>query len=421
MDIQKYESWSSAALCFVIFSIITITAEVAYSSKSKSAIGVLAETYKLASTINPAEAEMMVNDLEKALADCDDDYLVFRIKYRIGVIYFKSHMMENSKSKFLQIANAPKCPELIRVSSLNMVGQISRLEGKNREALSAFKQVADLLERHLCDNRKSTANSAFATLWHSALFSRAEIYESQHDYAASISEYNRLLHISGQNNNILGQYSPLVNDRISQLYLRQREIDKYINLAETLVKDYPEYRRTPIIKLELECVKFLKSIPSNIEFPNGSFVAPALFIAYLKNTRDRASALHAIDKINRLCAEYKNTYGGILLQYHYAWLLDALGEKDKAVEIFAKISSDNAVNMNGISEKKAIVEIVQEYSKIQYAIMAGEKADYQEALRALGSLRTHPDESHISVLARNVTEGMQILKREVPRNESEEK
>ena len=120
-------------------------------------------------------------------------------------------------------------------------------------------------------------------------------------------------------------------------------------------------------------------------------------------------------------SEHSIGYGGILLQYHYAWLLDTLGEKNKAAEIFAMISAARIPNNGDKPREKAILETVAEYAKIQLAILLGERADYTEALRILNTMRTHPDKSHISELAKSVGKNLETLKREVPENENKKK
>lgn len=420
MDIQKNGSCSLIFyLCFIVA--ITVVADRVSLATGKTPAEVLIATYRSPAAITPAEAKSAITGLEKVLADCGDSYLAFRIRYRIGVMYFRAGMKGTSKARFLQIANNPKCPELIRACSFNMIGQISRLRAENKEALEAFNQVANLLEQRLSAGKEYTPNPALTKLWCSALLGRAEIYELQQDYTASITEYNRLLRALSQieNKDMLDQYAPIASDRISQLYLRQGDIDKYIELAESLTGDYSEYYRMPIVRLELECVKFLKSVSANLEFLNdGSFGAPAHVVANLKGSKSATSAQHFVDELNRLCKEYENTCGGILLQYHYAWLLDALGEKHKAAEILARIFSNDVSDISNESREKAIAETVREYAKIQYAIMAGEKTNYKEALRVLGSMQSHPDKSHISELATSVAKSIQILKREVPKDEN---
>jgi len=296
-----------------------------------------------------------------------------------------------------------------------MIGQISRLTGKNEQALKAFNQMVSLLEQQLTVSQKNQTTPVLMKLLSSALLSRAEIYQLQRNYAASITQYNRLLSALKQNadNVIFSRYAALVNDRISQLYLQQGDVVRYIKLAQALTADYPQYYRTPLVKFEIECVKFLKAAAPDREFVNGSFTTPALTTAYLKDSKGTNRVQRITSKLNELCKEYStDSYGGILLRYYYAWLLDTLGEKDKATGMLAQISS---ADIDSIVRQKTIAKAIQEYAKIQQAIMLAEKTDYTQALRVLGSLRTHPDESHISKLAKSVSESVQILKREVPK------
>jgi tetratricopeptide (TPR) repeat protein len=422
MDILKNANCShSLIICLSLVIAVPATTQGASYEKAKTPEEILIATYELPHTITPAEAKSAVSHLERTLTDCKGSYLAFRIRYRMGVLYFRADMMKPSKAEFLRTANDPKCPKPIRACSFNMIGQISRLLAENEEALKSFDKVVNLLEQSLSVDRRYDPNSAMAKLWCSALLSRAEIYELQHDYTASINEYGRLLYAVNQSRNIdmMSQYAPLSYDRMSQLYLRVGNIEKYTELTRALIERYPEYSRTPIVQFELECVKFLKS--TSTSFHNGSFYAPALVIAYLKSSNNSAPAQSIIDSLNVLCEAYQSTHAGIFLQYHYAWLLDTVGEEQKAREILSRISSTDTFKANDNSLQEAIAGTIQEYAKIQYAIMAGEKAEYNEALRVLSSLHTHADESHISELAKAVTKGIQTLKREDPKNDSEER
>jgi predicted chitinase len=89
--------------------------------------------------------------------------------------------------------------------------------------------------------------------------------------------------------------------------------------------------------------------------------------------------------------------------------------------MFSRVFGIDALNGKGESSQEVIAQTVQEYAKIQYAVIAGEKADYKEALRVLSSLQTHGHESHISRMAESVTNSIQTLKREVPKNDNEER
>jgi tetratricopeptide (TPR) repeat protein len=421
MDILKNANCSNSYVIFLSL-IIAIPATIQGASyEVRTPEEVLIATYKLSHTVTPEETKSAVSRLERALTDCRGSYLAFRIEYRIGVIYFQAGMMKSSRAEFLQISDDPKCPELIRTCCFNMIGQISRLVAENEEALKAFDKVANFLQRALFIDKIYAPDSAMAKLWCSSLLSRAEIYELQDNYPASINEYTRFLDAFDRNRNLdtLSQYAPLAYDRMSQLYLRIGNIEKYTELASALIKRYPEYNRTPIVHLELECVKFLKG--TSTSFPNGSFCAPATAIAYLKSSNNTASAKNIIDSLNELCEAYKSSHAGILLQYHYAWFLDTVGEEQKAREILSRISSTDTFKADDNSSQETIAGITQEYAKIQYAIMAGEEAEYKEALSVLGSLHTHADESHISELAKAVTKSIQTLKREVPKNDNREK
>jgi len=420
MNTPKKGSYSLIFYTSLIVA-ITIAVERMSPAAGKTTAEVLIETHRLSAAITPAEVKSTVDRLETVLADCEDSYLVFRIRYKIGIIYFKAGMMEISKARFVQIANNPKCPERIKVCSFNMIGQISRLRAENKEALEAFSRVANLLEQSSFADREHALNPTLTKLWVSAYLSKAEIYELHKDYTASIIEYGNFLHALNQSTNkdTLNRYSPLVIDRMSQLYLRQRNIKKYRELTEELIEDYSEYHRTPLAKMELECVKFLKSIFADMEFiKNGSFGAPTYMIANLKNSKSGTSVASIVNTFDELCSKFQNTNEGNLLQYHYAWLLDTIGKKSKAAEILARIFSSDITHTSNKSQENTVTEIIKDYAKIQYAIIAGEKADYREALRVLTYFRSHQNKSHISELAESVTKGIQILQREVPKNEN---
>jgi len=380
---------------------------------SRTAAELLIASYKSDSKVASVEAESTIAGLEKELPDCGDGYLSFRIKYKIAVLYFNTNLM-TSKNKFLQIANDPCCPELVRLCSLNMTGQISRLTRDDADALEAFNKVADSLEQQLIAAKRNTIEPASAKLWCLALLSRAEIYEQQ-NFTASINEYSRLLRMLDQNKfgDALSRYAPLARDRMSQLYLRLGKFDEYIKLAELLASAYPRYYRTPIIKFEIECIKLLKSIPGNFEFIDDSLAAPAYIVAYIKDSPDKSLARQIAGKLDALCRDCPDIYGKIVLQYHYAWLLDSLGERDKAVEIFAQIFSSDLTGNDNEFWKKAIVETIQEYAKIQTVILFGEKKDFAGASQVLSKLRPQPDKSHLSELAKSVANSIDVLRKEV--------
>jgi len=390
------------------------------SAQDDRALEVLCGTYKPdVVVITPAEAKSTIAKLKSVLADCKDKNLAFRVRYRIAITQFKAQMTDVSKAGFRHIVKESDCPLDIRMCSLNMIGQICRLHGQNTPALEAFDTLANLIEGQSSAVKKHNKDAA-AKLLFSALVSRAEIYELIEDYAAAIKEYNRLLAALGgaNGNDVAGKNGPLINDRMSQLYLRQGQIDKYVKAAGSLIVDYPQYYRTPLVKLELKCVEFLKNAAESVDFSSGSFVAPAKVIAYLKDSDEKASAKELAAELDKFCQECESSYEGILLKYHYAWLLDTVGQKAEAAEKLAGLCLAHIENP-GDSSRQAIVDTIRGYACIQSAIMLTEQGRYKKATGILNTLGKCPEGSHLSKLVQSLRKGIDILKREVPKNEND--
>jgi tetratricopeptide (TPR) repeat protein len=251
MDIRKSESSTGSRLFHFGPTAVLVCAMVGVSlADALSARAVLISTYELPAVISAAEAESAAALLEKSFAECDDDYLGARIRYRIGVIYFKGRMLDAAKSRFEGVANDSNAPELLRTCSLNMVGQSARMLGRDSEALEAFGELARLAEQELSAGSRSTQVAASRRLWCTAVFSRAEVFETRREYAACIAEYDRLIQVlqRRKDQELLGSYGPPANDRLGQSHLRRGDVDEYLKATERLCKDYPQYYRTPAAK-----------------------------------------------------------------------------------------------------------------------------------------------------------------------------
>jgi len=388
------------------------------SADTKAALNVLVSMYKPVASVTVAQAKALIVALEKVAGSCGDDLTAFRIRYRIALLSFRVGLLDAAKAGFTALTADGKCPALVRVCSYNMVGQISRLAGEDTEALAAFDEAAKLAAEQLPTVEKD--KGPFEEVLRAALFARGEIYELNGDYSASIGEYERLLGALSAlaDDKSLGGYKAMVNDRISQSYLRKGNVDKYIRAAQAIVSADTQYGRREIIELEMTCVKFLKGVNPNTVFGNGSFEAPAKVIAYVKQQEQTKAAADIVDKVGRLVDRYTQGYGAMMVEYHYAWLLDAIGEKDKAKKIFGRISSGE-IEIQQCNE--AIAGTVRQYAKIQYAIMLGEAGDYREALKALSQVAPAGEQTHISKLTESVSESIKILKREVPASENKQR
>lgn len=418
MITRKYENLNKLVL---LISIITIVTSGLLYADNSNAIAALTKTYELGPYLSDAEAQEIVKILDNALNDCQDAYLTFRLKYSKGIVYFKSDALKKSGEQFMQITKISECPENIKALSLNMIGQISRMEGKNKDAIDAFQQTINIIEKLSNNGKEFTNDSSLMKVWVSAIINRAEIYELQRSYSESINQYDQLLQILKENKlkDLLDQYYARINDKMSQLYLQDGKIDKYLLSARSIVTNSPGYSRIPLIKLEIACVEFLKGLHENSNFPNGSFESPVLLIAEVKNADDKTQFQGVTEVLDKICDEYKNNTGKDLLLYQYAWLLDAIGNKNKSAEIFSQIlSTDNSSEKNKDKEL-TVTTTLREYAKIQYAIMAGEQGKYNEAIKVLDTLRKQPENSHLSELSKSVIESIKTLKREVPVNEKE--
>ncbi len=387
----------------------------------------LINSYNIGDKVTETEAEQVASILEKALTKCESSYLAFRVKYRIAVVYFKAQMLDKALDRFMEVSNTPDCPELIGASSLNMAGQILRMKGDYRKALDVFGNLAGTFKGKPGRGHSKAVRLGMPyggkpvvmKLKCLAMFAKGEIRQLQGSYTAAIKEYERLLNFLRQDkNNKLEKYIPVVKDRVSQLYLKCGDINKYLRTAGEFTADYPEYYRTGIIKFEIECVRFLKNVRQNKQFSIDSFAAPAELIGYLKDAKDTASMQIFAKMLERLCEKHSDTYSSVLLSYHYAWLLDAMGQKDRSVKLLSQISSTDVKDIDESSQLKSIINTVSKYAVIQRAIMLSENGDYNQSLRMLSDLQLDAGESYMSSLVKSVMKSLRILKKEGVKNET---
>lgn len=423
MVIQNSDTYHNNSIAFwpVFVGLVIMFAARPCFAEQRGPVEVLAASYHRDVTNGPEGARALVAELENALKECRDPYLAFRLRYRIALTYFKAQMMESATAGFKQMVKEPNCPGLVRICSFNMIGQICRMEGENAEALEAFARVADSVEHGFFSDGQGAGEANLIELVCSSLFSRAEIYEMRGDYEAGAREYKRLIDIlkREQSEDRLHRYAALAADRISQLYLRQGLIERYLKIAERLRVDYPQYHRTPLVELEVECVRFLRSSDADFDSSRGSFAVPAQATGYVRTADSNAGGRELANKLDSMCSKCKESYGAILLRYHYAWLSDALGQKNKACQILDGIfTADTAEGSGYLAE---VVNTVRSYAGIQLTIMLAEEGHYKEASNTLRGLGEQPENSHLAELSKSVRKATEVLKREVPESESDRK
>ena len=382
-----------------------------------SAIEILKGSYSADRARENRDVEAIISDLQNALVKCQDDYLIARVKYRIGILYFKTGKINQAGEQFHQLLKEAECPMLIKTASLNMIGQIHRMKGAYEEALKVFDQLAAHFEEQYYSNGQVNVESAIEELWYAALLSRAQIYEAQENDKLSIAEYERVVRLltKSERENVRVRF-PLVYDKMGQLHFRRSNIKKYLALVRSAISDFPHYQRVPLMKLEMECIKFARDNSLNLDLVKKAGNAPVWLIGKITSVENTKVAAFTLT-LERLCKESKDSKWGALLQYHYGWLLDRLGEKVRAAHIFAGIGAGSNKKEDDLQTKE-VFTMIREYGHIQSAIICGENGEYAQALKILAGLRASPEQSHLGKLAASVRKSIKTLKREVRHNES---
>jgi len=382
----------------------------------------LAGTYRLADPVARSQTQNAVVQLDGLLSQCKDEYLAFRIRYRAAVLCFKGGMSDAAKERFEQVGQMKGCPELIRVCTMNMLGQLCRLYGENEKALEAFEGVVEILDKKLSSEDGSGRDPGLEVVLCTALFSRGEIYELRGDRAGAASQYIRLAEVLKElsDDALSRRYGARLNDRLGRLYLQLGDVDRYQQSVRNLVNVYPHYYRTPIVAFDSVCVDFLKTVSCDGRVARCDLEAPARVIAYLKEPPDAVSVRQVVDRLAELCQKYGDSFGGIVLQYHYAWFLDTLGEKEHAAQIFARICSRDSVKPEDFGQKK-IFETVKAYGGIQSAIMSVESGDYTKAMDVSEHVVKVDNSPHVSELLESVRNSIETLNIEAVKDEKRPK
>ena len=413
MDILKKDSFRK--IVFAVF--LVLASGLNALAQEKQSAQILIDSYKLPDNLTTEAAGKAISELNQALTLCTDDTLKFRIEYRIGIFYFKSSDLVQAVDSFKKVAQLTDCPDLIRLCSLNMVGQIYRMQAKDDKALKAFEELIEQSQKFLSNNANQENPSSVLKLSVTAGFAKAEIYQYNQDYDSAITEYKRIYSCLKSNKTPeTNNYAPLALDRISQFCLIRDKVGDYNQTAIELVGKYPDYYRTPIIKLETEAVKILKEKDITVDFPRGSLDAPARLIAHIKDNGDKELKEKTASLLKDLSSQYRQSYDGILLGYHYAWLLDASGEQKQAAKVLEDICKQAVAINPDVPVTASVISTLTDYAKLQQAVILGEESKYREALEVVFSVKPDPNDVHMSNLADSIEKALEVLKREVPKD-----
>jgi len=412
MDTLKKESYRKI-VCAVL--LVLASGLNAFAQDTEPA-QVLIDSYKLPDKITTDAADKAISELNQALALCTDNTLRFRIEYRIGMINFKAGDLDKAVNCFERIAQATDCPDLIKLCSFNMASQVYRMQARDDKALAAFEELIVHSKKIIGQDPNQPTPTAVLKLAVTAGFAKAEIYQYNENYDSAIGEYKKIIALIKDKDPFAPNYIPPAMDRLSQVYLIEGKVEDYNQASVDLVKNYPDYYRVPIVQLETEAVKILKQKDASINFPRGSFDAPARLIALVKDGSDKEFKEKTTSIFKDLYSQYQQGYGGLLLGYHYAWLLDAAEKQNQAAEVLEAVCKQ-AASIN--TDRPAIAHVIStltEYAKLQQAVIFGEENKYREALELIYSLKSDPNDVHKQNLSDSIENALQTLKREVPKD-----
>ena len=415
MDIPKRDDYRRAFLiALTVFSASTCKVRAEQDTPGN----ILVDSYKLDENAGLQDTEREISQLHKALAVCTDDYLKSRIKYRIGMLYFNSNQLSDALDSFENLVGTPGCGDLVKLCSLNMAGQIYRMQGKDDKALNRFKLLIDFAQNLLAHHSDRQRPAEILPLVVAAGFARAEIYQYQQQYRFAVNEYKKQLVCLASNKAInLSHYAAKALDRISQLHLITDDIRGYHQTTAEIIEKHPDYYRLPIIILETEAVGTLRANEPSAAFAAGATETPARLIALIKDSQDEQLGARTLGLLKDLSGQYQHTYGGIVLGYHYAWLLDTTHQASQAAGIFEGVCRQAASFESDTPSLKSVISLLADYARIQQAVILGEEAKYVEALKNIASVKSDPNDSHLSKLTDSIAEALKTLKREVPKNE----
>lgn len=415
MDTPRNAFWTSAICANLAVVMIVAVPGVALAQDDDAAvIRLLKASYQPEQLRHAVRVEALIAGLRQGLGSCEDVYLAYRIKYRVGVLLFRIGNYEQAKEQFIHVTRNDKCPAVIRAAGVNMLGQMYRMEGNVEAALQHFGELVTYSQKRLSSNSVPADRAALARFCASALLAQAEMLESQEKWRDSIVPYSHLVKLLSPDYQTeqKKQLLALAHDRVAQLYFRVGDMKQYFSHIDLLTGDVATYQRAPLAAMEKAFIEFSQKVSLQIDSAMGPWDVPAQVIGKADKITNKQELERFCQTLAGLCRRYQDSPASVLLRYNYAWLLDAIGEKAKAIKAFEAIvafGNDGKIPTG----KGDLPAMIREYAKIQHAILLAENGAYTKALQSLNILDAHPEQSHLGRLAESVGKSLQTLKREV--------
>ncbi|MCK4886066.1 MAG: tetratricopeptide repeat protein [Planctomycetes bacterium] len=411
MVIHKKENFKLLSCLVVIIFAATASNLTASELSARKA---MQKTYQVKDSISRDQAKELVGLVRKESANIRNNYLLSRINYRTGLLYYKASMLDESAEMFLKTANNDKFTPVICAASYNMAAMIFKQQGRYGDAIKQFEKIASLTIDDYKLNDKNTP--AILKLGCLALFNIANIHQSQGDIDLAIVAYGRLLGIlSYSREERFRKYVPIAKDRLAQLYLQKKQPHKYIAVCQGLLVDYPNYYRWPLINFEIKCIKCIQQIAGTDQLPQTSYAAPAVLTRLFKNTPEKETLADHITKFEFDISQEPGNYAQLLINYYCSWLFDSVGKKQLALKSLQAINK-NIPNKTSYDNLDTIFTAIRQYAKIFQAVILTESNHYSQAQDILALVKQVENQPHISKLIYSVNKNIEILKREVIKN-----
>ena len=408
MDIQKNENCKRLiALMFCLCTALAL-------ADDSGVFSTLKESYRMFQGMNAPD---MIEKLQQAGQTCNDGLLKKRIQYRIGILFFKTQDLQRAYNCFDQIAKDTDCPPELQLAGINMAAQTARMLARDELTLNHYnKLMQQAIDAAKTANQK-ISNTMLEKLYLASVFGKAEIYTFQGKHNQAGEVYQKAIEdLQADIFNDGLKYLPDLYDRFSQVCLKTEKTQQYADTVSIITKQYADYPRCNLIQLESFAVQFLEENKIKPDYSNGSLEAPAQLILYVKEHKESP----AIERINavlqQLSGNRQRDRYDWLLSYHYAWLLDTVGQKEMACKFFDEMIAE----IEASTEIRAdyLAQTILNYSKLQKSLINGEREQYKQGLECIASLEPITKDTHIGQLADSIRNSLETLKREVPKDEN---
>ena len=339
--------------------------------------------------------ENILLDLQKTYDECQDVEMALKLKYQIGVLNFKAGKYEESSTVFSDIVDDDLAEELF-IPSLNMQAHCARFLGDYKTAVGSFERLVKVLKKN--DNPGEYETDLLISSW----FSLSEIYSAD-EPAKAIEIYSKIIDYYGDKKRSDDKCMSLRAFKAKlDLLFKEAEYGKY----ESEIKEFLENNSSfEAFKLELQskCLMAILKYSRNLSntYPEKLPVDTILLVRDGKCASDELLSL-----FEGLDLKYKDVNSQMLLNYHYAWLLDSIDKKRQALEKFS-----NVIKKSKTLTQESDMLILGEYAKLQSATILGEYGEYKSAIEIASSVRGETE--HLKEIKESVKESLAILKREI--------